>query len=149
MQRRVHVAGIDSHDADAFGLQFLIPDATEMMQRGLAGAVRAPVRIRLDGSVARNVHHQRSASSTRRRGERSEEGFREAERPDEIRGERPLEVLAVGVSERDERNRAERRGVIHEYVETAQGPEHLDRDRVDVLLARNVADDAVRARAFA
>ena len=54
-------------------------------------------------------------------------------------------ILAVGVGERHERNRTQRRGVVDEDVEPAERGRDLHRDRVDVLLAGDVADDAARA----
>ena len=63
--------------------------------------------------------------------------------PSDVGGQRRLEILAVGVGERHQRHRAERRGVVDEDVEAAERGRDLHRDRVDVLLARDVADDAV------
>ena len=57
-----------------------------------------------------------------------------------------LEIFALGVGEERERRRPEARGVVDEHVEAAEGAELIwSGDRVDVLLPRDVADDAVGA----
>ena len=59
--------GSSDRNANAFGGELLVPDAAHVMQRGLARAVRAPLRIRVDRGVARDVEHDASAALARRR----------------------------------------------------------------------------------
>ena len=82
----------------------------------------------------------------RRRGERAEQRLGQAERPEQVGRQRRLEVLALGVGEQRQRHRAEARRVVDQHVEAAERAADLQRDRVRVVLARDVADDAVRCR---
>ena len=75
--------------------------------------------------------------------------LRQAERTDEVGRERQLQVFTIGVGERSERHGAKRRSVVDEHVEPAQCAEHLYRDRMDILLARDVPDDADGTGPFA
>ena len=56
----------------------------------------------------------------------------------------PREVLARGVAEERERHRAERRRVVDEHVEAAEGANDLHGDGVDVVLEGHVSGDPVR-----
>ena len=145
MQRRVHVARVDGQDADPFAGELLVPDSAQMMERRLARAVGAPRSVRLMCGVARHVHHQRTTTFPCGGGERPQQRLGQAKWANDVGREGELQILALGIGERDERNRPERRRVVDEHVEAAQDGQHLDRDRMGVVLARDVADDAVRA----
>ena len=77
----------------------------QVAKRGLARAIRAPRRIGVDGGVARHVQHDRAAAFARRRGERAEQRLRQPERPEHVRRERALQILAFGVAEQRQRRR--------------------------------------------
>ena len=145
VQRRVHVARIDREKTHALFGQLRIPDVREMAQRRFARAVCAPGGIRVHGGVARHVQHHRAAPFTCRCRQRAEQRLRQTERPEDVRRQRALEILALGIAEQRERRRAEIRRVVDQDVEAAQLAENLQRHRVDVVLRRDVADDAVRA----
>ena len=133
---------------DAVRRELLVPDPAQVRERGLARAVGAPAGVRRDRGVAADVDdHERGPRSpaARRRGERAEQRLGQAERAEQVGRERRLEVLALGVGEQRQRHRAEARGVVDEHVEAAERAADLQRDRVDVVLARDVADDAVAA----
>ena len=70
--RRVHVARVEREEAHALSAQFLVPDAAQLMQRGLARAVRAPAGIRVDRGIARYVEDHRAAAFARGRGQRAD-----------------------------------------------------------------------------
>ena len=146
VQRRVHVARIERQEANPFGRELLVPDAAHVAERGFARAVRAPLRIRVDRGVARDVEHDASAPFAGRRGQRTQQRFGQPERAEHVGGQRQLEVLARRVAEQRQRHRSQARGVVDEHVETAKGAGDLQSDRIDVFLPRDVADDAVRAR---
>ena len=59
------------------------------------------------------------------RGERAEQRLGQPERPEQVGGERALEVLALGVGEQRERHRAETRGIVDQHVEAAERAEEL------------------------
>jgi hypothetical protein len=149
VQRRVHVARIDGDDGDAVRPELLVPDPAQVRERRLARTVRAPAGVRRDRGVARDVEHDRAAARggafARRAGEQAEQRLGEAERADQVGGERRLEVLALGVGEQGQRHRAEARGVVDEDVEAAERGADLQGDGVRVILAGDVADDAVAA----
>ena len=81
----------------------------------------------------------------RRAGEQAEQRLGQAERAEQVGGEGGLEVLAFGVGEQGQRHRPEARRVVDQDVESAERRADLQRDRVGVVLARDVADDAVTA----
>ena len=64
---------------------------------------------------------------------------------DQVDGQRLLQRLALGVGQQRQRHRPEARRVVDQHVEPAEAAGDLQRDRVDVVLAADVADDAVRA----
>jgi hypothetical protein len=142
VQRGIHVAGVDRKESDPESLGFLGPDGGEVLQGGLAGAVGAPAGVGGRGGVAGDVHDQGAAAVARRGGEGAEERLGQAERADEIHRERLLEVLAVGVGEQSERHRAEAGGAVDQHVEAAEVAGDLQGDRMDVVLAADVADNA-------
>ena len=86
-----------------------------------------------------------AASVPRGCGERAEQRFRQAERPHQIGRQRPLEILALGVAEERERRGPEIGRVVDQDVESAELAENLERDGIDGVLRRDVADDAVDA----
>ena len=148
VQWRVHVAGIDSQDADAVGAQLLVPDAAQVQQGRLAGTVGAPARVRGHGRVARDVDNERARSGRGLAGrcsQQAEQRLGQAERSEQVGLQRDFEVLALGVAEQGERHRPEARGVVDEHVEAAERAADLQGDGVRVGLLRDVADDAVAA----
>ena len=121
----------------------------QVAQRGFACAVGAPRGIRVHGRIARHIQDDRAAPVAGRCRERAEQRFGQPERPEHVRREGALEILALGVAEKCQRRRAEVRRVVDEDVETAQLTENLQRHRVDIVLRGDVADDAVGAWVFA
>src|SRR5207249_3886474 len=73
----------------------------------------------------------------------------QAERPEHVCREGTLEILAIGVGEERERRRPQVRRVVDEDVKPAETSDDLHGNGVDVLLLRNVADDAVCAAMLA
>ena len=120
--------------------------AVRWAKRRLAGAIGAPAGIGVDRRVAGDVDHQRAAPVARRGGKRAEQRLGQAERADEIDRERLLQLLAFGVGKQRQRDRAEARGIVDQHVEAAEVAGDLQRDRVDVVLPADVADNAVRRR---
>ena len=145
VQRRVHVARVDRQEAHPLRRQLGVPDAAQVAQGRLARAVRAPARVGVDRRVAGDVQHDRAAALAGRRGQRPEQRLGQAERPEQVRGEGPFQVLAVGVAQQRQRRRPEVRGVVDQHVEPAELADDLHGDGVDVVLHGDVADDAVRA----
>ena len=137
--------GSSERKRNAESAELGVPDARQVVQRGLARAVRAPRRVRRHGGVARDVQRPRRRPSPGRRGERAEQRLRQSKRSDDVGGQRQLEIFAVGVGEQRERHRTEARGVVDQDVEAAELADDLQRDRMDIVLERDVADDAVRA----
>ena len=78
----------------------------------------------------------------RRRRAHPEAAFVSRNGPDDVGRKGELEVLALGVAEQRERRWAQARGVVDEDVQSAKRAENLQRDRMDVLLAGDVADNA-------
>ena len=115
------------------------------MEGGFAGAVRAPSRIWIDGGVARNIHDDRAASFAGRGRERPQQRLGQAERTDQVGGERAFQVFAIRIAEESERHRAEVGGIVDQDIQAAELARDLHGDRIDVVLRRDVADDAVRA----
>jgi hypothetical protein len=149
VQRRVHVAGIDRQTSHALGGELFVPDRAHVPQRGFAGAVGAPGRIRVDRRVAGDIEHHGAATLARRRRQRAEDGFGQAEWTQQIRGERDFEIFAIGVGQESQRRRSKARGVVDQHVEAAELAEDLQGDRIDVVFPGHVADDAVGIRQLA
>jgi hypothetical protein len=148
VQRRVHVARIDGDDGDA-----VRPSSSSQIRlRCASAALLAPYAPQPAYGVTAasletlsTTRGARGGAFARRAGEQAEQRLGEAERPEEVGGERRLEVLALGVGEQRERHRAEARRVVDEHVEAAERGADLERDRMRVFLAGDVADDAVAA----
>lgn len=74
---------------------------------------------------------------------RSEQRAREAEGPEHVDRERPLQRLAVGVRERPQRDVTQRARPVHQDVNPAEGGHRLPRDTMDRLLLPDVPGDRV------
>ncbi len=122
---------------------------THVTQCGLRRAVRAPLRIGVDRRVARYVEHDRAATLPSGGGQRTQQRLGKAERSQDVGLERHREVFALGVGEKGKRCRSQARRVVDEHVESAERGGNLQGDGVDVVLACDVAHDAVGARELA
>ena len=97
MQRGVHVARVKRKEPYAVGFRLLIPNRRQMGQSGLARAIRAPAGIGADRRIAGDVDHQRATTFACGRGKRTEQGFRQPERADEVDRERLFQLFALGI----------------------------------------------------
>ena len=145
VQRRVHIARIDREETDALVACLLRPDRAQMAKRRLACAVRAPPGIGVHRRVARNIDHDRAASLAGRSGKRAEQCLGQAERAQQVDGERLFQLLAFRIGEQGQRRGPKARGVVDQHVEPAEIARDLQRDRVDVVLPPDVADNAASA----
>src|SRR5262245_4799535 len=148
MQRRIHVPGIDREETHAIDLSLFSPDCRQMAECSLACAVCAPPRIGVDGCVAGNVDHDGAAPIPGRGGKGPEQGFGQSEGAQQVHGERVLQFLAFRVGKGCEWSRTEARCVVDKHVEPAEVADNLQRNRVDVVLAPDVADNSVCASAI-
>ena len=120
-----------------------------MQERSFAGAIGAPLRVGVDRGVADDVEDDGAAPLPRRCREGAEQSPRQTEGPNKVSRQRQLELLAFGVGEQGEWDGAEARSVVDEDIDAAQAAGDLQSDRIDVFLARQVADDAMGPRQFA
>src|SRR5262249_29447687 len=95
-----------------------------------------------------NVDHNSAAPIPGRGGKSAEQGFGQSERPQQVHSDRLLQFLAFRVGKGCEWGRAEARCVVNENVEPAEVSDDLQRNRVDVALSSDVADNSARARAI-
>src|SRR5262245_7448694 len=144
MQRRIHVPGIDREETHAIDLSLFSPDCRQMAESSLARAVCAPPGIRIDGRVAGNVDHGSATPITGGGGKGTEQGFRQSEWPQQVYGERLLQFLTFRVSKGCEWSRAEARCIVDKNIEPTEVADNLQRHRVDVTLAPDIADDSER-----
>ena len=99
VKRRVHVAGVERQNSGCLRPRAPRSRSAHVAQRGLARAVRAPLRIRVDRGVARHVQHDAAAAFARRRGQRAEQRFGQSKRPEHVGRQRQLEVFARRVGQ--------------------------------------------------
>ena len=98
----------------------LVPDAGQVAEGGFAGAVGAPCRIGGDRGIARDVEDDRAAPLACGRGERAQQRLGQPERADEVGGEGPLQVFAVGIAKRRQGYRAEVGRIVDQHVQAAE-----------------------------
>jgi hypothetical protein len=111
----------------------------------LARAIGAPARIGIDRRIAGDVDDNCAAPVSRRCGKGAKQRFGQSERPEQVYRQSPLELLALRIGEKFERNGAEARGIVDQDIEPTEISSDLQCDRIDIVLSPDITDNSVRA----
>src|SRR5262249_19637323 len=117
-----------------------------MAEGGLACTVRTPPGIRSDRGVTRDIDYDCAAPDSCRGRKCTKESLAQSERTQQVPRQRLLQFLALRVGKQGKWRRSQDRCVINERVEAPEIAGHLQRDRVNVLLAPDITDDSVGTR---
>jgi len=107
------------------------------------------LRVGIDRGIAGDVEDDGPAALSRGGRQGAEQRPGQPEGPHEIGRQSEFELFAFGVGKQGQRDGSEARSVVYENVEAAEASGDLQGDGMDVLFARQVADDAVCPGDFA